>query len=91
MKLVLGPKIGSKNCRYSRKNGISDADISGIECKSKQTGRSEQTAELLKSIQFSCPTTLHCISEALSLTIAKSQQTAELIKSYKFSLQTPLL
>ena len=35
MKLVLGPKIGSKNCRYSRKDGISDADISGIECISK--------------------------------------------------------
>ena len=32
MKLVLGPKIGSKNCRYSQKDGIFDADISGIEC-----------------------------------------------------------
>ena len=38
MKLVLGPNIGSKNCRYSRKHGISDADISGIECTGHNVG-----------------------------------------------------
>ena len=65
--------------------------------KSKQTGRSKQTAELLKSFEFSFQTTLHCVSEALSVIIAKSKQTAEckqtaeLIKNSKFSFQTSLL
>ena len=64
--------------------------------KSKQTGRSKQTAELLKSFEFSFQTTLHCVSEALSVIIAKSKQTAEckqtadFIKNPKFSYLTTL-
>ena len=42
--------------------------------KSKQTGRSKQTAELLKSFEFSFQTTLHCVSEALSVIITKNKK-----------------
>ena len=69
---------------------ISEAIFLGIDI-------SIQTANYIKKSNFSCPTTLQCISEAISQSIDKSKQTSEskqiadLIKYPKFSYQTTSL
>ena len=58
--------------------GPTAARLSGLACsKIIQIANCKQTADLFRNPKLSCPTTLHCISYALSQRISKSKLTTE--------------
>ena len=64
--------------------------------KSKQSAESKQTADVIKIHKFSYTTSLYCVSESISASMAKSKQsakskqTADLFKNHNFSYPTTL-